>query len=64
MTDGPRLTVTKGDSGLQVNHLRKSYRKRVVIRDVTMRLDRGEVVGLLGPNGSARQPLSMPLPGW
>ncbi|KUF10658.1 LPS export ABC transporter ATP-binding protein [Pseudoponticoccus marisrubri] len=50
----PDLTVTEGDSGLRVNHLRKSYRKRVVIRDVTMRLDRGEVVALLGPNGSGK----------
>jgi lipopolysaccharide export system ATP-binding protein len=48
------LSVTEGNSGLQVNHLRKSYRKRVVIRDVTMRLDRGEVVALLGPNGSGK----------
>ncbi|WGW04391.1 LPS export ABC transporter ATP-binding protein [Tropicibacter oceani] len=50
----PELTVTEGASGLQVNHLRKSYRKKVVIRDVTMRLDRGEVVALLGPNGSGK----------
>ncbi len=46
----PNLTVTEGDSGLRVRHLRKSYRKRVVIRDVTLDLDRGEVVALLGPN--------------
>ncbi|APX22446.1 MAG: LPS export ABC transporter ATP-binding protein [Rhodobacteraceae bacterium] len=50
----PDLTVTEGDSGLRVRHLRKSYRKRVVIRDVTLDLDRGEVVALLGPNGSGK----------
>ncbi|MFW2588507.1 LPS export ABC transporter ATP-binding protein [Sagittula sp. SSi028] len=50
----PELSVTEGDSGLRVSHLRKSYRKRVVIRDVTMRLGRGEVVALLGPNGSGK----------
>ncbi len=50
----PRLSVTEGNSGLQVIHLRKSYRKRVVIRDMSMRLDRGEVVALLGPNGSGK----------
>ncbi|MCR8548737.1 LPS export ABC transporter ATP-binding protein [Salipiger sp. P9] len=50
----PQLTVTEGDSGLRVRHLRKSYRKRVVIRDVTLDLDRGEVVALLGPNGSGK----------
>ena len=50
----PELSVTEGDSGLRVKHLRKSYRKRVVIRDVTLTLDRGEVVALLGPNGSGK----------
>ena len=40
--------------GLKIHGLRKSYRKRVVIRDVSMSLQRGEVVGLLGPNGSGK----------
>ena len=40
--------------GLKIHGLRKSYRKRVVIRDVSMSLERGEVVGLLGPNGSGK----------
>ena len=54
MTDKPDLTVTDGDLGLRIVNLRKSYRKRVVIRDVTMQLGRGEVVALLGPNGSGK----------
>ena len=41
-------------SGLEVKGLRKSYRKRVVIRDVSMSLQQGEVVALLGPNGSGK----------
>ncbi len=40
--------------GLAVRNLRKAYRKRPVIRDVSMDLDRGEVVALLGPNGSGK----------
>ena len=41
-------------SGLQVRGLRKSYRKRPVIHDVSIDLHRGEVVALLGPNGSGK----------
>ena len=40
--------------GLEVLNLRKSYRKRPVIRDVSLSLSRGEVVALLGPNGSGK----------
>ena len=50
----PDLTVTQGDAGLRVQNLRKSYRKRLVIRDVSLTLGRGEVVALLGPNGSGK----------
>jgi len=50
----PHLTVAEGSAGLRVKHLRKSYRKKTVIRDFSMGLDRGEVVALLGPNGSGK----------
>ena len=50
----PALTVTPGGAGLRVEHLRKSYRRRPVIRDVSLALGRGEVVALLGPNGSGK----------
>ena len=51
---GPDLRLTPGSAGLRIERLRKSFRKKVVIRDVTMELDRGEVVALLGPNGSGK----------
>jgi lipopolysaccharide export system ATP-binding protein len=54
MTDKPQLSVQEGDVGLHIVNLRKSYRKRPVIRDVSMDLGRGEVVALLGPNGSGK----------
>lgn len=54
MTSAPDLTLTPGGAGLRVVHLRKSYRKRPVIRDVSLDLGRGEVVALLGPNGSGK----------
>ena len=50
----PSLTVEEGSGGLRIEHLRKSYRKKTVIRDFSMHLDRGEVVALLGPNGSGK----------
>ena len=50
----PKLEVTSGSSGLRIEKMRESYRKRVVIRDVSMELNRGEVVALLGPNGSGK----------
>ena len=50
----PDLKIAGGDSGLRIDHLRKSYRKKVVIRDFSMHLNRGEVVALLGPNGSGK----------
>ncbi|MDP5307075.1 LPS export ABC transporter ATP-binding protein [Paracoccus spongiarum] len=46
--------VVERGSGLRVRGLRKSYRKRPVIHDVSVALDRGEVVALLGPNGSGK----------
>jgi lipopolysaccharide export system ATP-binding protein len=54
VTKLPPLTVTDGSAGLRIRHLRKSYKRRPVIRDVSMDLDRGEVVALLGPNGSGK----------
>ena len=50
----PDLQVATGSAGLRIAHLRKSYRKKVVIRDFSMHLNRGEVVALLGPNGSGK----------
>ena len=54
MSQPVTLSVSDGDVGLRIVNLRKSYRKRLVIRDVSMELGRGEVVALLGPNGSGK----------
>ena len=50
----PRFEVSDGEGGLKIESLRKSYRKRLVISNVSMHLHRGEVVALLGPNGSGK----------
>ena len=54
MIPRPGLTVTEGGPGLVVSNLAKSYRRRPVLRDVSLALRRGEVAALLGPNGAGK----------
>jgi lipopolysaccharide export system ATP-binding protein len=49
-----RLHLAHDNKGLVVDALRKSYKRRVVIRDVSLEMRQGEVVALLGPNGSGK----------
>ncbi|GJM13642.1 MAG: ABC transporter ATP-binding protein [Pseudohongiella sp.] len=39
---------------LKAQHLAKSYKKREVVRDVSISVQQGEIVGLLGPNGAGK----------
>jgi len=41
-------------STLFARSLRKSYKKRTVVHDVSLEVGNGEVVGLLGPNGAGK----------
>jgi lipopolysaccharide export system ATP-binding protein len=45
---------TKAVRGLEVRSIAKSYDKRAVLHDVSLHVERGEVVGLLGPNGAGK----------
>ncbi len=40
--------------GLIARHLSKNYKKRPVLRDVSLSVQRGEAVALLGPNGAGK----------
>src|SRR5438876_4515757 len=41
-------------STLSVETLNKRYKSRVVVHDVSLAVDSGEVIGLLGPNGAGK----------
>jgi lipopolysaccharide export system ATP-binding protein len=41
-------------STLEVVNLRKRYKSRVVVKDVSLNVHSGDVVGLLGPNGAGK----------
>ena len=51
------LTLVKSEakpSVLRAEALMKRYKKRVVVSDVSLTVESGEVVGLLGPNGAGK----------
>ncbi len=46
--------AANGGSRLEALHLQKSYGSRKVVKDVSLVVQKGEVVGLLGPNGAGK----------
>ncbi|PNG27262.1 LPS export ABC transporter ATP-binding protein [Methylocella silvestris] len=49
--------ATDSEGVLSVTRLRKSYKMRRIIEDVSLTVRRGEAVGLLGPNGAGKTTL-------
>lgn len=39
---------------LQAQHLKKSFKGRTVVNDISIHIQQGECVGLLGPNGAGK----------
>ena len=50
----PRAPVVERRHRLEVEGLQKAYGTRMVVKDVHLAVDSGEVVGLLGPNGAGK----------
>jgi lipopolysaccharide export system ATP-binding protein len=50
----PGIGAEAGTGWLTVRNVVKSFKKRTVVRDVSLDLQRGEAVGLLGPNGAGK----------
>ncbi|MDR0423426.1 MAG: LPS export ABC transporter ATP-binding protein [Rickettsiales bacterium] len=42
---------------LEVNNIKKNYGNKVVLKDISLKIKEGEVVGLLGPNGAGKTTL-------
>lgn len=58
LSDKSRPVLLNGgeppEEGLAALHLGKQFKKRPVLRDVSIFVQRGEAVGLLGPNGAGK----------
>jgi lipopolysaccharide export system ATP-binding protein len=50
----PELAPGMKPSELRAERLKKRYRSRVVVKDVSLDVKSGEVIGLLGPNGAGK----------
>lgn len=50
------MTIANGNGHglLSANGLRKSFKRRMVVKDVAVDVAQGEIVGLLGPNGAGK----------
>ena len=42
------------DNTLKVEHLKKTYGKRNVVKDISFEMQGGQIIGLLGPNGAGK----------
>ena len=48
----PELAAS--NTGLKIEHIRKSLSKKPIVRDVSINVERGKAIGLLGQNGAGK----------
>ena len=48
----PKLAAS--NSGLKIKNIRKSLSKKTIVRDVSINVERGKAIGLLGQNGAGK----------
>ena len=42
------------NKGLSLNKITKSIKKKPIIRNISINVQKGQIVGLLGPNGAGK----------
>jgi lipopolysaccharide export system ATP-binding protein len=39
---------------LRIQNIKKSYKNKDVVKDISLEISSGEIIGLLGPNGAGK----------